>query len=65
MQEFTFLLLRFVVSLFNCKATIQPEDPAVRYQLSVLLRNAKRPKIQSADRILWVCLANIRTRLSH
>jgi len=59
MQEFIFLFLRFVASCFKSKSTLQTENLALRHQLCVLSRSAKRPKIQPADRILWSVLARI------
>lgn len=50
MWEFIFLFLRFVASFFKSKAVIQVENLALRHQLCVLRRSAKRPKIRSADR---------------
>ena len=59
MRQFTFLFLRFMASFFKSKAILQAENLALRHQLCVVSRSAKRPKIQPADRILWSVLARV------
>ena len=59
MREFIFLYLRIVASFFKSKLTLQAENLALRHQLCVLRRSAKRPKIQPADRVLWSVLARV------
>ena len=59
MREFMFLLVRFVATFFKSKTTIQVENLALRHQLCVLSRSAKRSKIQPADRVLWSVLARV------
>src|SRR6201993_2648049 len=41
---------------FKSRATLQLENLALRHQLSALHRSVKRPKLTSADRLLWAWL---------
>src|SRR5215813_8893440 len=41
---------------FKSRAALQVENLALRHQLAVLRRSVKRPKLTSADRILWAWL---------
>src|SRR5260370_35408976 len=38
---------------FKSRAALQLENLALRHQLGVLRRSVKRPKLTSADRLLW------------
>src|SRR6267142_6318463 len=42
---------------FKSRATLQVENLALRHQLGVLRRSVERPKLSSADRLLWAWLA--------
>jgi hypothetical protein len=42
---------------FKSRATLQVENLALRHQLGVLRRSVKRPKLTSADRLLWAWLS--------
>jgi putative transposase len=44
---------------FKSRASLQLENVSLRHQLSVLRRSVKRPKLTSADRLLWACLCEI------
>ena len=57
MREYFFLFRRFVTSFFKSKSTLQTENLALRHQLCVFSRSAKRPKIRVADRVLWSLLS--------
>ncbi len=59
MREPILLLLRVMASFFKSKAVLPAENLALRHQLCVLHRSAKRPKIQPADRVLWCVLARV------
>lgn len=49
-----------VRSLFRSRADLQLEILALRHQIGVLQRSVKkRPKLTSADRLLWVYLSRI------
>jgi putative transposase len=43
-------------SALKSRATLQLENLALRHQLAVLRRSVKRPKLTSADRLLWTWL---------
>jgi len=44
------------LTTFKSRAALQVENLALRHQLAVLRRSVKRPKLTSADRILWAWL---------
>src|SRR5215472_8309734 len=44
---------------FKSRATLQLENLALRHQLGVLRRSVKRPKLTSADRLLWSWLCEV------
>ena len=44
---------------FKSRATLQLENLALRHQLGVLRRSVKRPKLTSADRLLWTWLCEV------
>jgi putative transposase len=53
-------LLAILSSLFRSRATLQLENLALRHQIGVLRRSArKRPKLTSGDRLLWVWLSRV------
>jgi transposase InsO family protein len=44
---------------FKSRAALDLENLALRHQLSVLRRSVKRPKLTSADRLLWAWLCEV------
>ena len=44
---------------FKSRAALQLENLALRHQLGVLRRSVKRPKLMSADRLLWIWLCKV------
>ena len=46
---------------FRTRAALQIEVLALRHQLNVLQRSAKRPKLTAADRFLWARLSRFWT----
>src|ERR1700730_5802532 len=44
---------------FKSRARLHLENLALRHQLGVLRRSVKRPKLTSADRLLWACLSEV------
>ena len=44
---------------FQSRATLHLENLALRHQLGVLRRSAKRPKLTSADLLLWAWLCDV------
>ena len=53
-------LLAALCSIFRSRAALELENLALRHQIGVLQRCArKRPKLTAGDRLLWVCLSRI------
>jgi putative transposase len=53
-------LLANLWSIFHSRAALQLENLALRHQIGVLQRSAaKRPKLTSEDRLLWICLSRL------
>jgi len=60
MLIFLTTLLVTLCSIFRSHAALEIENLALRHQIGVLQRSArKRPKLTSGDRLLWVCLARL------
>jgi hypothetical protein len=53
------MMANFVVSLFKVRKDLALENLALRQQLAVLNRNAKRPQFTDADRLFWVFYSKI------
>jgi putative transposase len=53
-------LLATLCSIFRSRAALGLENLALRHQIGVLQRSArKRPKLTSGDRLLWICLSRL------
>src|ERR1700747_3613258 len=53
-------LLATLSSIFRSRAALQLENLALRHQIGILLRSArKRPRLTPADRLLWVGLSRL------
>src|SRR5208337_3007399 len=53
-------LLATLSSIFRSRAALELENLALRHQIGVLQRSArKRPKLTPGDRLLWICLSNL------
>jgi putative transposase len=53
-------LLAALCSIFRSRAALELENLALRHQIGVLQRSArKRPKLTSCDRLFWVCLSRL------
>jgi putative transposase len=53
-------LLATLSSIFHSRAALELENLALRHQIGVLQRSArKRPKLTSGDRLLWICLSRL------
>jgi putative transposase len=48
-----------LLALFRSRSALQIEILALRHQLGVLQRSAKRPKLTAADRFLWTWLSKV------
>jgi putative transposase len=53
------LLLRTLISALRSHRALALENLALRHQLEVLKRNAKKPHIRNRDRLLWVILSRL------
>jgi hypothetical protein len=52
--------LASVRSIFQSRAALELENLALRHQIAVLRRSAaKRLKLTTADRLLWICLSRL------
>src|SRR5213080_4326080 len=53
-------LLATLSSIFRSRAALGLENLALRHQVGVLQRSArKRPKLTSGDSLLWICLSRV------
>jgi hypothetical protein len=53
-------LLPILPSIFRSRAVLELENMALRHQISVLQRSARRrPTLTSWDRLLWICLSRL------
>jgi len=53
-------LLAALCSIIHSRADLQVENLALRHQINVLRRSArKRPQLTSCDRFFWVCLSRL------
>jgi hypothetical protein len=53
------LLAAATVANFKSRTALQLENLALRHQLGVLQRSVKRPKLITADRLLWAWLSQV------
>ena len=53
------IIALFLRAVFLPRAVIAAENLALRQQLGVLRRSAKRPRLRQRDRILWVWLSRL------
>ena len=70
MPIFLTTLLASVRLIFQSRAALEFENLALRHQIAVLRRSAaKRLRLTSADRLLWICLSRLwhdwRSSLNH
>ena len=54
-----FIILRTVISALRSHRALALENLALRHQLAVLRRNARRPRLTNRDRVLWMTLARL------
>ena len=53
-------VLAALCSIFRSRTALELENLALRHQIGVLQRSArKRPKLTAGDRLLWVCLSRV------
>jgi hypothetical protein len=53
------LLTAATLATFKSRTALQLENLALRHQLGVLQRSVKRPKLITADRLLWAWLSEV------
>jgi hypothetical protein len=53
------LIVRFLLAGLQSRRSLILENLALRHQVEVLKRSAKRPRITNRDRALWVILSRI------
>jgi hypothetical protein len=51
-----YAILRTLVSVLQTQQALAVENLALRHQLTVLQRNARKPRLRQTDRLLWVLL---------
>jgi hypothetical protein len=54
-----FIFFRTLFSALKSRRALALENLALRHQLDVLQRNAKKPRLKNHDRVLWVALSRI------
>ena len=60
MLVFLTTLLAILPSILRSRAALELENMALRHQIGVLQRSArKRTKLTSGDRLLWICLPRL------
>ena len=59
MLDVIFAVLRALLSGFQPRSRLALENLALRHQLAVLKRQTHKPKLSSADRLLWVGLRRL------
>ena len=60
MLVFLTTFLAILPSILRSRAALELENLALRHQIGVLQRSAaKRPKLTSGDRFLWICLSRL------
>ena len=53
------LILLFLPLIFTMNRNLAIENLALRQQLAIMKRHAKRPKLQTRDRIFWVIVSRL------
>src|SRR5215813_11433848 len=57
-------LLAFVVSLFRSRRSLHLTMLALQHQVAVYQRSGRRPHLQPTDRLFWVWLSRLWTRMA-
>jgi hypothetical protein len=53
------IILRSLISALKTREALAAENLALRHQLTVLQRNARKPRLRRVGRILWVLLSRV------
>ncbi|MGA1869829.1 MAG: helix-turn-helix domain-containing protein [bacterium] len=59
MKEVCFIILKFFLSFFRKRISIQMENAAFRYQLKEYKRKDRKFKIKPIDRMFWLLISQI------
>ncbi len=59
MRTLLLLLVRWLLTTFRPRVSLQLEVLALRHQLTVYQRTCRRPRISPADRLLWSYLTRV------
>src|SRR5215813_6014828 len=59
MLNLIWVALRFLILMFGGHKQVALENAALRHQLAVLTREAKRPRLRDRDRLFWIALKRI------
>ena len=62
MKRYIWRILRKLLSALCERWHLRLENMALRHQIAVLERSAKRPQFTNADRLLWITLSALRVR---
>ena len=62
MKAYLRLIFRKIVSALRERWHLRLENMALRHQIAVLERSAKRPQFTNADRLLWITLSTLWAR---
>jgi hypothetical protein len=54
-----YVILRTLISALRLQRALAVENLALRHQLVVLQRTAKKPRLRRTDRIFWVLLSRV------
>jgi putative transposase len=54
-----FTVVRTLMSVLQSQRALALENLALRHQLTVLQRTAKRPRLRETDRLLWILLSRV------
>ena len=57
-----FTVIQSLLGAFRPRGDLLLENLALRHQLTVLSRNAKKPRFGNSDRLLWIFLRIIWSR---
>jgi hypothetical protein len=53
MNIYVSLLFTILRAVFRTQEDVVLENLALRHQLAILMRSARRPRLEPADRLLW------------
>ena len=62
MNIYIFLIFATIRSVLRAREDVVLENLALRHQLAVMARSARRPRLEPADRLLWSGLSRLWSR---